>query len=202
MLSERYGGDSPTVDVFLMYAVLEHMTIAERLRYLRTCWDLLRPGGVIVIGDTPNRLTFHTRHTSGIPFYDWLPNRIAVEYASRSPRKRFRDLMQAAASESRKQAVEMLDRWGRGVSFHEFELVLGDLQGLIIGDGFDEEVLANEPLEYDEELLVSYFVHANIPLPLGFARRNLALILRKPDDRGPAAPLRRSFRPLVRPPSE
>ena len=44
------------VDVFLLYAVLEHLTVAERLAVLRLAREVVKPDGAIVVCETPNRL--------------------------------------------------------------------------------------------------------------------------------------------------
>lgn len=180
------------VDVIVLYAVLEHMTIAERFEALGAYWNLLRPGGVVIIGDTPNRLIFNSQHTSGLPFFDWLPDEVALRYFDRSPRAGFVDEMRRVTRDTPSKASEVLDRWGRGVSYHEFELALGDLNRIVVGDGFDPEVVEWMPLAYDEALLASYFVHAKIDVPLGFARRQLLLVLRKPREGDPERAERRS----------
>ena len=74
------------VDVVLLYAVLEHQTLDERITTLRMAERMLRPGGVIVITETPNRLTYVDRHTSQLPFFHMLPIELQVLYADRSPR--------------------------------------------------------------------------------------------------------------------
>src|SRR4029453_8283019 len=43
-------------DLVVLPAVLEHLRLDERLAVLETLWDVLRPGGVMVLYDTPNRL--------------------------------------------------------------------------------------------------------------------------------------------------
>ena len=171
------------VDVVLLYAVLEHMTISERLATIEAAWGRLRPGGVLVVFDTPNRLFFVDYHTSLMPFFHTLPDDLALRTAARSPRRDFRESMRAGTSES-------LARWGRGVSFHEFAAVLGDLGPLIAADGFDPAILSLLPLTPLENLLREVFILSGVDAPIGFSRASVDVILRKPDPSSPA-----EFRP-------
>lgn len=101
-------------DVILMYAVLEHMTLEERLGAIREAWDKLPAGGLLVIVETPNRLWYYDDHTAMTNFFLWLPDDLALLYAKRTPRPRYVDV------------TDPMDfvRWGRGVSFHDFEVAL------------------------------------------------------------------------------
>ena len=44
--------------VFLLFAVLEHMTEEERIETLSGLWQTLGPDNYIFIGNTPNRLSY------------------------------------------------------------------------------------------------------------------------------------------------
>lgn len=169
-----------SVDLVLLYAVMEHQTVTERLETLECCWELLRPGGRLVVSDTPNRLAYKHYHTSFVPFFDMLPPSLAWKQLQHSPRKAFRESMAAALRQSDEHALEVLARWGTGVSHHEFEAVLGNLERIVVGDGFDPEILSWKPIVLEEELLISYFVMSELPVPLAFARVSLDVILRKP----------------------
>lgn len=168
------------VDVVLLYAVMEHQTLDERLETLSAWWSMLRPGGVIVVADTPNRLVYMHHHTSYIPFFDMLPDPLAFRFLDQSPRAGFRERMAQAISKSKEHATEALDRWGRGVSFHEFQAVLGDLRPLVVGDGFEPEIVARKQVVTVERLLLTFMLEAQLPVPIGFARRSVDIILRKP----------------------
>ncbi len=108
-------------DAVIYMAVVEHMTIPERLQSLRDCWSLLSPGGFLAIIETPNRLWLHDAHTSWLPFYFWLPDDLAYLYSQKSPRVPFN----TAFRDANLADMEDLRRQGRGVSFHEIELALG-----------------------------------------------------------------------------
>ena len=107
-------------DIILYMAVVEHMTIAERLQSLKACWSLLNPGGFLGIIETPNRLWLHDAHTSWLPFYFWLPDDLAYLYAKNSPRSPFNQTF----ADAELSKMEAFCRQGRGVSFHEIELAL------------------------------------------------------------------------------
>ncbi|QDE96264.1 methyltransferase [Myxococcus xanthus] len=172
---ENPGG----ADIFVLYAVLEHQTPAERLETLRTGWDLLRPGGLLVIVDTPNRLVYFDAHTSLMPFFHFLPPELGWPYASRSPRENFRDSMAQASAED---APMLLTRWGLGVSHHELELALGDIDPLLVGTGFEPEVLDMFPVTLDEEVLRLYVEKSGARVPKALTRNTLNFVLRKGDN--------------------
>lgn len=103
-------------DCVIFFASLEHMTTEERIVSLNQAYELLSPGGKLFVLEAPNRLWFFDMHTSFLPFYFWLPDDLAARYAYKSERKLFTDAV------NRTTQNEQLARWGRGVSYHEFEL--------------------------------------------------------------------------------
>jgi 2-polyprenyl-3-methyl-5-hydroxy-6-metoxy-1,4-benzoquinol methylase len=52
-------------DVIWLQAVMEHLLPSERQEYLPRFWEALRPGGVLVITETPNRFWPRETHTTG-----------------------------------------------------------------------------------------------------------------------------------------
>jgi 2-polyprenyl-3-methyl-5-hydroxy-6-metoxy-1,4-benzoquinol methylase len=57
-------------------AVLEHIP-QPRDAYIREVWRLVKPGGVAIINETPNKylpMDFHTLH---LPLTNWLPSKVA-----------------------------------------------------------------------------------------------------------------------------
>jgi 2-polyprenyl-3-methyl-5-hydroxy-6-metoxy-1,4-benzoquinol methylase len=115
-LREMFLGSS--FDLILFFATLEHMTLAERLASLRSAWEILPKGGYLCVIETPNRLWLYDDHTSALPFFDWLPDYLAILYADRSPKLRGAFGGQTVSDDGLLRLV----RFGRGVSFHEFEL--------------------------------------------------------------------------------
>jgi S-adenosylmethionine-dependent methyltransferase len=116
-------------DLVLFFAVLEHMTLAERDVALRSAWTLLAEGQFLGLGETPNRLWPYDTHTSRLPFFNWLPDELAFRYAQFSPRLSLRTRFREITDES----MLRFRREGRGVSFHELDLALGE-NYRVIGD--------------------------------------------------------------------
>lgn len=120
--------DDEQFDVVVLFAALEHMTHPERVASLRSAWRLLKRGGHLVAVDTPNRLWYFDNHTAFEMFYHWLPDDVAIDYAQRTSRPGFNTEFVSPPPD----AVVKLARWGRGVSYHDFEIALGDLDGMEI----------------------------------------------------------------------
>ena len=168
-------GDEP--DIVLLYAVLEHMTIAERLELIELAFRIVRRDGLVAVVESPNRLAPVDWHTSFLPFLCQLPEELAIPYAQRSPRDDYREAMSAAASVGPEAEREALTRWGRGVSFHEFELVLGDLAQHVVSGGFDPELFPERPMHAEEQLLSRQIERARPDLPPIFRRYWLDMAL-------------------------
>jgi S-adenosylmethionine-dependent methyltransferase len=102
-------------DLILFSASLEHMTYEERIVSLKLAWNMLENNGFLSVIDTPNRLYYLDGHSSFLPFYHWLPDQIAMQYSKFSPRE--------ACVNSGSDGMKFI-RFGRGASFHEFEIAL------------------------------------------------------------------------------
>lgn len=190
---------SQSVDVVVCFAMLEHATHRERQRTLRAAWELLAPGGLLVIGDTPNRLSYWDSHTTWLPFFECLPHEVAVDYFNRSPRAGHVKNMQVAAARSLDAAVERLTRLGRGVSYHDFELAIGDVHSLVVGDGFDPEPLAYYNVSDETRCMVSYALSKQLGVHPAFLRSTIDVILRKPGGRDAKPQRPRDLAGIVRP---
>ncbi len=125
----------------IFWAVLEHMTIRERLQSLSRAWQTLSPGGLLTVVETPNRLWHFDSHTSLLPFFDWLPDELAFEYSRYSPRASF---CSAFRQRSEEDMLRFLRR-GRGMSFHELELAIAPVQDLDIASAYQLERRARNP---------------------------------------------------------
>jgi S-adenosylmethionine-dependent methyltransferase len=110
-----------TFDLVIFFACLEHMLHDERIGCLRTYMDMLPAGAFLSVVGTPNRLWYMDNHTSRLPFYHWLPDRLAFEYARFSDRGNFKELYLEYSEELFAQFL----RRGRGFSFHEMEIAWG-----------------------------------------------------------------------------
>jgi S-adenosylmethionine-dependent methyltransferase len=104
------------------------MTPDECLSSLSAYWRKMRPGTLLGVIDTPNRLWLYDDHTSGLPFFHWLPGEIAIRYSAASQRQGIAALHEDTSA----AGILRLQRWGRGISFHEFELAIGPVAGLSI----------------------------------------------------------------------
>lgn len=174
---------SDGVDIVLLFAVLEHQTIQERHETLKLCWQLLKPGGVLVVNDTPNLLYYTDLHTSLLPFLHWLPSELYARYASRSPREGFSEGFTHFETIPLQELDTSIMRWGRGVSYHDFELALGKNHGqYLVANGFEKEILSWVEVSFEEELLRQYFLLKELDVPLAFSRVVLNLIYKKCDD--------------------
>lgn len=130
-------------DVIVFFATLEHMTHEERRAAMHDTWEMLDPGAFWVVIETPNRLWHYDNHTALLPFYHWLPDRVAFEYARFSEREYFRELYLDHTPE---KELHFLRR-GRGVSFHEFELFMAPRQQLEVVSCLHTFIRAREPEE-------------------------------------------------------
>jgi S-adenosylmethionine-dependent methyltransferase len=170
---------SSPVDVVLLYALLEHQTIDERIETLRLAQRILRPGGVIVVIETPNRLTYFDRHTSQLPFFHMLPIDLQLLYADRSPRTTFADNI-AAHRERRpgdEALRELMIRWGQSVSFHDFEVAIGDVNERIVSSGLHPNLMKLRPARPEEQPLREFVRSMDLSIHPGFTRYYLDLII-------------------------
>ena len=124
--SLRTEFEPASFDLVIFFACLEHMTVGERIGALRDAWTLLPEGGLLVVVETPNRLWYFDDHTSMLPFFHWLPDDLAFQYSRFSPRENFRELYVEYTDAQREHFL----RRGRGVSFHEFDVAIGDAREL------------------------------------------------------------------------
>ncbi len=185
---DAVAGRRGEVDVFLLYAVLEHLTVAERLAVLKLAREVVKPDGAIVVCEAPNRLIYFDHHSAQMPFFGVLPDDLAADYYERSPRPDFKAAMDDAAHGGRDALLEALTRWGRGVSFHEFELVFGDRLGEhVIASNYDPLLFAERPIQPDEVILARYLARWLPDLAPVWSRYWLDLILSpRPRERRPS----------------
>jgi S-adenosylmethionine-dependent methyltransferase len=168
-------------DFIIFFAVLEHMTHEERMISMNNTWNMLSPGSLWCVVDTPNRLWYFDDHTSLLPFYLWLPDEVAFFYSKFSPRNSFNNLYREMDDESK---MDFLRR-GRGVSFHEFELAMKQAASL--------DVASSLPIYLRKKTLMrkmlwmltsgsrfeSFLVQSGPKIHKGFYQPYLELIIRK-----------------------
>ena len=159
----------------IFFACLEHMTVQERLKSLTDAWAALYKGHLCVV-DTPNRLWHFDGHTALLPFFHWLPDELAFAYAKHSPR----ESVASAYREPTEERMQHFLRRGRGVSYHEFQLALGDRLNVV--SCLDDFLWSRRPLgrlrggrdPFERELRRS-----GPPLHRAFYKPSLDLILRR-----------------------
>lgn len=84
---EHLPRDLGTFSFINLGAVYEHLLPAERPQLLRHLWIILEPGGVFFVNQLPYRFYPIEAHTTGLPFVNYLPDRLAHLAATRfSPR--------------------------------------------------------------------------------------------------------------------
>lgn len=179
--------DTNSTDVIVCYAFLEHLTPEERINFLQMAWAMLKPKGYLVTYETPNRLHWWDWHSSKLPFQDTLPDVLAQAYLSRSKRPdidvRTQPLGQLIKSKDVND-FEELYRFGRGVSYHEFDLAIGLSKLEVIADSCSEKAMirgqwAQQDAEWERALTKKFEKYAPAVSP-AFAYPSLDLILRKP----------------------
>jgi SAM-dependent methyltransferase len=68
-------------DFVLANGVFEHIP-PPRSNYVREVWRVLKPGGCLIISESPNKYLPKDYHTTGgLWFIPWLPSRLARRYA-------------------------------------------------------------------------------------------------------------------------
>ena len=77
--------EDASFDAVLANAVFEHIP-QPRDAYLREVWRVLRPGGVLIINETPNKYFPKEVHTTDLWFNHWLPSSLAKRRAYRRGR--------------------------------------------------------------------------------------------------------------------
>lgn len=70
-------------DFIVLSAVFEHLLPSERLQTLPLLWDCLKENGILFISETPYRYSILESHTTGLPFLNFLPDKLAYQFAIR-----------------------------------------------------------------------------------------------------------------------
>ncbi len=176
-----------TFDMVIFFASLEHMTLAERFAAMEQTWAMLKPGGVWSVVEAPNRLWFWDGHTSTENFYNWLPDELAARWAHRAARPHFAEAFpRRPNADATRFDATLLARWGRGVSFHEFDLVMGDVKALDVVSNRTDFLRRSNPLMFAHSLVsqsrrYERFLERIAPgIDRGFFKQYLDIIIRKP----------------------
>lgn len=171
-----------TFDAVIFFASLEHMTHDERAEAMAVSWSMVRPGGIWSVIEAPNRLWFWDGHTSKSNFYHWLPDELAWKWARHAERDSFAEAIDSEAPFD----GELLARWGRGVSFHDFDVVFGNVRSLNVVSDKSGFLRQSNPFMFAHGLCsragrYERFLQRLEPgVHPGFFRQYLDLIVRKP----------------------
>ncbi|MBD2750011.1 class I SAM-dependent methyltransferase [Microvirga sp. BT688] len=177
------------IDVLILYAVFEHLTLSEREEILLSAEAVIQRDGLVLLAECPNRLIPSDPHTSQLPFFQQLPDDLALRYLDRSPRFEILERENRWASSPQ----ERLYRMGRGASFHEFDAFcpkIGYSGFAIVADGYDVAGLNIEPIRSEEIYLDHLLTEIAIAPPRAFSRYWIELLAHK----GQSSPPRQRLR--------
>jgi len=166
-------------DLIVCYAMLEHLLIPERLNLLALAKNIMqRDGAMLATFETPNRFSPYDWHSSKLAFTDCLPDDLAFAFArARSGRETHPSKRHESFTP---EAQRNLYRGGRGVSWHEFDLAFG-IQNLdVVLDGYSAKSIEQKNYKPDgayEEALADLFARMEPPVPRGFCRPSLELLI-------------------------
>jgi SAM-dependent methyltransferase len=172
-----------SIDIMLLYAVVEHLTIAERIAVLSAARKVARPHGVVVVVELPNRLSPLDHHSSFEPFVSQLPDELALDYLANAQRPEFREQVLGARDPSLPagedvDALLALRRFGRGGSFHEFELAWGGpINNHVVATNWEPEVIPHREIHPGEVALARTFARLRPDLDPCWSREWIDLIL-------------------------
>jgi SAM-dependent methyltransferase len=189
-IMEEVAALSGEIDLFLCYAVLEHMTVEERLELLALAQTVVKPSGAIAIVETPNRLLPWDHHTAQLPFFSQLPAELALRYRGHSPRRDFVEALDAAEAEGEAALSESLTRWGRGVSYHELQLAFDDLPARTLATSWELDLLPERNIHREELTLQATLDEVDPTLPSSFSRYWLDVVLAATPPAAPPPQLR------------
>jgi len=96
-------------DIVLCNALIEHIPPTLRRAHLLEIWRVLKPGGKLLITETPNALWPKDMHTTGLWLIPYLPMKLARKYAIA-----FSELVQSDES-----LEDLLARGIRGTTYFE-----------------------------------------------------------------------------------
>jgi hypothetical protein len=167
-------------DLIVCYAMIEHLLVPERLRLLDLAEKIMqRDGAMLATFETPNRFAPYDWHSSKLAFTDSLPDDLAYAFArARSQREDHPSKRHEAFTPD---AQRNLYRGGRGVSWHEFDLTFGIEKIAVVLDGYSPRSVDQRNYKPDpayEEALAALFARMDPPIPRGFCRPSLELLIK------------------------
>jgi hypothetical protein len=170
-------------DFIVCYALIGHLTITERVHlFSRIAKKIKSDHSMFIIYETPNRLSPWDWHSTKIQFPVLVSDDLALLYLQ----KRLPEIHSWRSKINNFFTPEgWLDwqRQGGGCSYHEFDVTFGlesieiYLDGYDSPDQFDYQRHQNPNLNF-EKALHEVFSKNNPPIPKGFARPSLDLIIK------------------------
>ena len=151
---------SERFDVIILYAVLEHLTVSEKLHLLEVCWEHLDEGGFLYIGETPNRMFPIDYHSTKLAYFQQCPLSLWPSLMDQAKNRGWIEAMQEGLASDTFEKTAF--RRGIPVGYQEFELglkPLGQLSQHVIADGFTFEMLnlyPPNPLDFIKSLEFEY----------------------------------------------
>lgn len=186
-------------DIIVLYAVLEHLTPSERQDLLAAVWSHLRDDAHLIIGETPNRISSFDMHSTWLSFVDALNDDYYVQYVNRfTPRTDWRPYVDRF-----QDPILGSYRAGRGVSFHEFDLLLekmAEIGNYVVADSFPSLTRSLYPLRHSEWAMLHETRWQGNHIDQFFSRYWLEGVISKKAD--PARRRKREFSFLVPKPSQ
>lgn len=85
-----FAADRGEYDLVFLNAVYEHLLPLERPAVLATIWSALKPGGALILNQTPHRWFPIETHTSGLPLINYLPAAAAHRAVRRFSKRQIR----------------------------------------------------------------------------------------------------------------
>lgn len=184
------AGRKGRYNLVILYAVLEHLTIEEKLNLLRLCWDYLDEDGILMVGETPNRLLPIDYHSSKLVYFQQMPLEMWKRYMERSPNDAWRTAMELSLEEG--DFLKTVSRRGQHVGPQEFDLGIADVESLdrhVVADNYHVSMLNLYPLHPVEVLKLTEFSFlktfsrgvkiAGRDFPAFFSRYYMEALLRK-----------------------
>lgn len=131
--------DPPEFDVVLLNGVIEHIPASVeglRKRVLADVAARVRPGGYLVVSDTPNRLIPHDGHTTGLWWIPWTRPGSSRAYRRAVARGRYRE---APTVSPGPRGLEEEGAWG--ITYWGLRSLLeGDLEVVNLEPGHDRHI--------------------------------------------------------------
>ncbi|WP_158592189.1 class I SAM-dependent methyltransferase [Noviherbaspirillum sedimenti] len=107
-------------DYVVLSAVYEHLLPNEREPILHQLWNVLKPGGILFLNQTPYiGFPIETHTTGGLPFINYLPDKLACFYARHFSKRQLQDkswkelLRMGIRGGSVQEVVDILNRTPR-----------------------------------------------------------------------------------------